>query len=66
MLHGAAQHLEALQQRYPIGNNPLFPGKRIYQDGSRYWDLTGLKLQVWSTSIVSCIFLVIINGMLIL
>ncbi|CAA7262386.1 unnamed protein product [Cyclocybe aegerita] len=41
---------QELLAKYPIGNNALFPQKRIYADkmGS-YWDLTDLRIGVWAS-----------------
>ena len=68
MLHRSVQYLQLLEERYPISNNLRFPGKRIYQDGSRFWELTGLRLQVWAAAIVgfvkidTCIALIFYVG----
>lgn len=43
---------EQLQEKYPMDNSPLFSGKRIYQNGQHYWELTTLRLKVWAAAIV--------------
>ncbi|KAA1469054.1 hypothetical protein DENSPDRAFT_834586 [Dentipellis sp. KUC8613] len=42
---------EALCECYPVGNNALFPGKRIYSKGNQYWELTDMRLRVWASHI---------------
>ena len=46
--------LKELPDMYPIGNHPMFPGKRIYTDQSTgwHWDLTELRLNVWALQMV--------------
>ncbi|KAF8151377.1 hypothetical protein B0H34DRAFT_861891 [Crassisporium funariophilum] len=43
-------HKDALLEKYPEGNNPLFPDKRIYTNNkmNAHWDLTDLELSVWA------------------
>jgi hypothetical protein len=54
-----APTIEQLRERYPIGNDPQFPDKRVYSDGHRSWELNDIRLQVWAAAIVSiCINLV--------
>ncbi|KAJ7463099.1 hypothetical protein B0H11DRAFT_2310350 [Mycena galericulata] len=38
------QELNELLETYPIDNNPLFPGKRIFHNETGYFDLTDIKL----------------------
>jgi hypothetical protein len=52
MSRRSAIHVEALRERYPIGNDPSRPTIRIYQDGERAWELTELRLKVWAAGIV--------------
>jgi hypothetical protein len=52
MSRRSAIHVEALRERYPIGNNASRPTIHIYQDGERAWELTELRLKVWATGIV--------------
>ncbi|KAJ7438218.1 hypothetical protein B0H11DRAFT_2358896 [Mycena galericulata] len=40
--------MNELLEAYPIDNNPLFPGKRIYHNETGYFDLTDIKLRVWA------------------
>jgi hypothetical protein len=43
-----------LEEKYPLDNHPLFPGKCIYSDkktGS-HWELTVIHLNVWATHLV--------------
>lgn len=42
-----------LLEKYPIGTHPSYPDKRVYQDGTRAWELTDIRLRVWASSIVS-------------
>ncbi|KAJ6531364.1 hypothetical protein DFH09DRAFT_1370535 [Mycena vulgaris] len=39
-----------LIEAYPVDNCPLFPGKRIYHNETGYFDLTDIKLRVWSVA----------------
>ena len=48
----SAIHVEALHERYPIGNDATWPTICIYQDGERAWELTDLCLKVWAAGIV--------------
>ncbi|KIJ05854.1 hypothetical protein PAXINDRAFT_158910, partial [Paxillus involutus ATCC 200175] len=42
-----------LDERYPIGNHPLFPGKRIYAAKEKdFWELSPLRLDVWASAIL--------------
>ncbi|KAF9245011.1 hypothetical protein BU15DRAFT_59174 [Melanogaster broomeanus] len=42
-----------LDERYPVGNHPLFPGKRIYAAKEKdFWELSPLRLDVWASAIV--------------
>ena len=52
MSRRSAIHVEALRERYPIGNDASQPTVRIYQDGDRAWELTELRLKVWAAGIV--------------
>jgi hypothetical protein len=52
MSRRSAIHVEALRERYPIGNDASRPTIRIYQDGERAWELTELRLKVWAAGIV--------------
>lgn len=44
----------ALEDKYPIDNDPLFPGKRIYTDPSSgfQFELTSGRLTVWASHVV--------------
>ena len=48
----SAPYMQALLERYPIGNSPLFPEKRIYSNNDHYWELNDLRLRLWAVSIV--------------
>jgi hypothetical protein len=48
----SAKEVAELQRRYPIGNHPLFPDKRIYAKGGLFWDLSPVRLDVWAAAIV--------------
>lgn len=49
-----APMMDQLQARYPVGNCPLFPDKRVYRNtNNQYWDLDRLRLQVWAAHMVS-------------
>lgn len=41
-----------LTQEYTIDNCPLFPGKAIYTNNNRYWEVTDTKKRVWAAAIV--------------
>ncbi|KAJ7443369.1 hypothetical protein FB451DRAFT_1413706 [Mycena latifolia] len=41
----------ALLDKYPVDNSPLFPGKRIYHNETGYFDLTDIRLRVWAVAI---------------
>ncbi|KAG2744235.1 hypothetical protein P692DRAFT_20643847, partial [Suillus brevipes Sb2] len=47
----SAKEVAELQRRYPIGNHPLFPDKRIYAKGGLFWDLSPVRLDVWAAAI---------------
>jgi len=49
----AGSELKELQEKYPIGNHPRFPTKRIYASGGLFWELTSLRLQVWANAIAA-------------
>ncbi|KAJ7712406.1 hypothetical protein B0H14DRAFT_3523954 [Mycena olivaceomarginata] len=42
--------LNELLEAYPVDNNPLFPGKRIFHNETGYFDLTDIKLRVWAAA----------------
>ncbi|KAJ7483125.1 hypothetical protein B0H11DRAFT_1914864 [Mycena galericulata] len=42
------KEMNELLEAYPIDNNSLFPGKRIYHNETGYFDLTDIKLRVWA------------------
>jgi hypothetical protein len=44
-----------LEAKYPIDNDPLFPGKRIYTDPSSgfQFDLNTGRLTVWASHLVN-------------
>ena len=42
-----------LLEKYPIGTHASYPDKCVYQDGTRAWELTDIRLRVWASSIVS-------------
>ncbi|KAJ6568837.1 hypothetical protein B0H19DRAFT_1373283 [Mycena capillaripes] len=42
--------LNELLEKYPIDNNPLFPGKRIFHNETGYFDLSDIKLRVWAVA----------------
>ncbi|KDR71134.1 hypothetical protein GALMADRAFT_102840 [Galerina marginata CBS 339.88] len=46
--------VKQLEEKYPIGNHPRFPGKRVFTDSSTgwAWDLTDVRLNIWATHIV--------------
>ncbi|KAG2157039.1 hypothetical protein DEU56DRAFT_750243 [Suillus clintonianus] len=46
-----SKEVTELEHRYPIGDHPLFPNKRIYTKGGLFWDLTPLRLDVWAAAI---------------
>ncbi|KAJ7153040.1 hypothetical protein C8R43DRAFT_1126890 [Mycena crocata] len=51
----SAPIMEALRVRYPFGNNPLFPGKRIVtskQFPDRHWELNDIRTRVWASHIL--------------
>ncbi|KAJ7750169.1 hypothetical protein B0H14DRAFT_3513460 [Mycena olivaceomarginata] len=41
------KELNELLEKYPIDNNPLFTGKRIFHNETGYFDLSDIKLRVW-------------------
>jgi len=43
-----------LEEKYPVDNNPLFPGKHIYTDPKTgfHWELTSGRLNVWAAHLV--------------
>lgn len=43
-----------LEEKYPEGNNPLYPGKRIYTDVKTgfSWELTSGRMTVWAAHLV--------------
>ncbi|KAJ7622764.1 hypothetical protein DFH06DRAFT_1143097 [Mycena polygramma] len=43
-------HFNILLERYPIDNNPLFPGKRIYHNEVGFHELSDIKLRVWAVA----------------
>ncbi|TFK78353.1 hypothetical protein K466DRAFT_570890, partial [Polyporus arcularius HHB13444] len=44
-----ARCLERLADRYQDNNMPeLFPGKSVYERGGNYFELTGLRRQIWA------------------
>ncbi|KAJ8584983.1 hypothetical protein M405DRAFT_844819 [Rhizopogon salebrosus TDB-379] len=47
----SSKEVTGLEHRYPIGNHPLFPNKRIYAKGGMFWELTSLRLDVWAAAI---------------
>lgn len=49
----AGSELKQLEERYPIGNHPHFPAKRIYTSGGLFWELTPIHLQVWASAIAA-------------
>ncbi|KAJ6592966.1 hypothetical protein B0H19DRAFT_1055627 [Mycena capillaripes] len=42
--------LNELLEHYPIDNNPLFPGKRIFHNEAGYFDLNDIRLRVWAVA----------------
>jgi hypothetical protein len=52
MTKNATKYIPELEEKYPIGNSPLFPGKRVYENKECYWELTYLRLQIWAHAIV--------------
>jgi hypothetical protein len=52
MTKNAAKHIPELEEKYPIDNSPLFPGKRVYENKGCYWELTHLRMQIWAHAIV--------------
>ncbi|KAJ6583566.1 hypothetical protein DFH09DRAFT_1275256 [Mycena vulgaris] len=52
----AAPVMEELRERYPIGNHPSFPNKRIVtsaQFPDRCWEVTDIHIRVWAAHIMS-------------
>ncbi|KAI6150461.1 hypothetical protein BKA82DRAFT_4352310 [Pisolithus tinctorius] len=49
----SANELKELQDKYPVGNHPRFPNKRIYASGGLFWELTPLRLQIWANAIAA-------------
>jgi hypothetical protein len=47
-----AHIVEELKAKYYIGKCSVFPDRHIYQHGSRFWELDGLRLQIWAVAIV--------------
>jgi hypothetical protein len=45
---------QELEEKYPEGNDPLFPGKCIYRDPKTgfCWELTSGRLNVWAAHLV--------------
>jgi hypothetical protein len=52
MSRRSAIHVEALRERYPIGNDASQLTIHIYQDRERAWELTELRLKFWAAGIV--------------
>ncbi|KAJ7934475.1 hypothetical protein B0H13DRAFT_1855083 [Mycena leptocephala] len=51
----AAPVMEDLREKYPVGNHPSFPNKRIVTDPKlpdRHWELTDIRIRVWAAHIV--------------
>ncbi|KAJ6496436.1 hypothetical protein C8R45DRAFT_1132656 [Mycena sanguinolenta] len=48
--NSSSQDLNDLLDKYPVDNNPLFPGKHIYQNETGYFELTDIKLRVWAVA----------------
>ncbi|KAJ7501479.1 hypothetical protein B0H11DRAFT_2275141 [Mycena galericulata] len=51
----AAPVMEQLRERYPIGNHPSFPTKRIVTSTTnpdRHWELTDIRIRVWAAHIL--------------
>jgi hypothetical protein len=47
--------IEALQEKYPVGNSPFFPNIRVYHKGDFYWELNSLRLRIWAVNLVRSI-----------
>jgi hypothetical protein len=47
------EDLNELLEHYPIDNHPLFPGKRIFQNETGFFELNDIRLQVWAVAKVS-------------
>ncbi|KAJ7868716.1 hypothetical protein B0H14DRAFT_3441023 [Mycena olivaceomarginata] len=43
-------HFNRLLKKYPIDNHPQFPGKRIYHNGTGFFELTDVRLRVWAVA----------------
>ncbi|KAJ7858265.1 hypothetical protein B0H14DRAFT_3447395 [Mycena olivaceomarginata] len=46
----SSAELNELLEAYPINNDPLFPGKRIFHNATGYFDLTDIRLCVWAVA----------------
>ena len=55
-MQNSNSYLNALQEKYPVGNCDYFPHQRILKRtlGGKavYWELTLLRLQIWANTLV--------------
>ncbi|KIJ18227.1 hypothetical protein PAXINDRAFT_9312 [Paxillus involutus ATCC 200175] len=50
--HGYTAERQKLEDKYPVSNNPLFPGKHIYASKDKtFWELTPICIEVWAAAI---------------
>lgn len=58
-----ASHMDALLEKYPLNNHPLYPNMRVYHDTTMkaFFELNETRLKIWASHLVRSLFIIIKN-----